>query len=190
MGEVTRTLLVGEVDPHSSDPRMALHVEPAGAAGSRLARILGLSPQQYLDAFDRANLCGGGWDGRVARAAADAVFAERAGRTSVVLLGARVCRAFGVAFEPFTAFEMTRVLGGRTLTLRGCVLPHPSGRCRVWNDPASAVRAVAAVAAVADPCVSCGEPLDMCECPCERCGSVDGFCACPAPSRVRLSVPA
>jgi hypothetical protein len=42
----------------------------------------------------------------------------------LVLVGARVCGAFGVRYEPLAWDEDRRTL----------VVPHPSGLCRWWND--------------------------------------------------------
>ena len=147
---MTRPLLVGEDNPHSADPRMALHPLLAGAAGSRLAAILGLDAASYLGAFDRTNLCATSWNLREARAFAARTLLARAGRGALILLGARVCSAFLVPFEPFEPFELVRRVGPRALVARGVVLPHPSGRCRIWNDKESARRARAAAARYED----------------------------------------
>ncbi len=133
-----KPLLVGEDNPHSSDPAMALHVDFVDGAGSRLAGILGLSVDEYLSRFRRANLCRRGWDRREALREAEHLVTV-VDPTFVVLLGRKVCDAFGVPFEPFT------VKTGALATY--AVLPHPSGRCRTWNDAGNAARARACVAA-------------------------------------------
>lgn len=132
--------LVGEDNPHSSDPRMALYPRP-GTAGSRLATILSMSESVYMRTFARVNLCSGSWNTRLAKASALGVLstASRAG-VSIVLLGSRVCKSFGVAFEPFAEVRVGDV--------QAVVLPHPSGRCRIWNDAATAGRAASAVAQI------------------------------------------
>jgi hypothetical protein len=88
----------------------------------------------YLGSFRRVNLVVGEWSTEAAREAAARVRDSR-----LVLLGSRVCGAFRVPFRPFAAFEVS---WGR----RALVLPHPSGRCRLWNDPDNIARARAAVA--------------------------------------------
>ncbi len=126
-----RILLVGEANPYGGDPDMALYPLPARASGGRLASILGLSTTQYLRQFRRANLCAQKWDLREARARAE-VLKEQG---PLVLCGAKVCKAFGFRFAPFT---VDRVLfPGRPATLTYGVLPHPSGLSRAWNDPRS-----------------------------------------------------
>lgn len=122
-----RPLLVGEANPYGADPYFALYPLPEHASGGRLARILGLGEKRYLDAFDRRNLCPTEWSMRVARAEAALIMAAPA--RPVVLLGAKVARAFGLPYRPFT----------RSAHL--FLLPHPSGLNRIWNEPGSVHRA-------------------------------------------------
>ena len=60
------------------------------------------------------------------------------GRT-VVLLGARVAEAFGEIYTHFMLYPGVR--------LNFVSLPHPSGRCRLWNEPESYERARAVLRA-------------------------------------------
>ncbi len=133
-----RPLLVGELNPHGADPRYALYPYPPACAGARLRVILGLSLLSYLRRFDRANLCTGRWSIAEARRRAGELW--QAGHPAAILLGARVCAAWGVAFEPFS--RTRRLDGGAALV----ILPHPSGRCRLWNEPGAADRARALLA--------------------------------------------
>jgi uracil-DNA glycosylase len=62
-------------------------------------------------------------------------------RRLFVLLGAKVCDAFGVPFEPFT-IQVKTTSAAVAILLKVphqewtfVVLPHPSGRNRLWNDP-------------------------------------------------------
>lgn len=112
---------------------MALYPLPAHAAGGRLCSILGISPRFYLRKYQRANLLEEGkWSRLAARLSASVILTKTTARR-FVLLGAKVADAFRVPFEPF---RVHRVLSWPTL-----VLPHPSGRCRIWNDPESTQRA-------------------------------------------------
>ena len=128
-----RPLLVGESNPYGRDPYFALWPGPVNSAGWRLChKILGMERAAYLAAFDRVNLCAGDWSRAEARRAAERVLRER---RAAVALGARVADALGVEYRrPFRVVELP---GGQ----RVAVLPHPSGRCRAWNDPDSYRRA-------------------------------------------------
>ena len=66
----------------------------------------------------------GEWDADRAREVATAIAPSLAKYDHVVLLGKRVCEAFGVDYVPGSD-------RGKMV-----VFPHPSGRCRFWNDPA------------------------------------------------------
>ena len=96
--------------------------------------LLDLTDAEYLRRFRRTNLCVGGWDAELARAAAAKLVARE---SRLVVLGARVSAAIGVSYSPFEQFavEKCKVL----------VLPHPSGKCRAWNDPAASERARSSV---------------------------------------------
>jgi hypothetical protein len=120
-----RVLLVGESNPFGGDPEFALWPDPPQCSGGRLARILLMSDREYLRTFDRANLMvGARWTLRMARKRTnDFPHHYR------VLLGAKVTRAHGIEFKPFTRFESW------------VILPHPSGLSRLWNDRDAAPRA-------------------------------------------------
>ncbi len=116
-------VLVGESNPYGADPHYALYPAPDGSAGQRLCQvILGLSRKRYLECFDRVNLCRAQWRIREAREAAGRLIHAR---RRVVALGSKVCSAFGIPFEPFSLHDDGRIL----------CLPHPSGLCRLWNEP-------------------------------------------------------
>jgi hypothetical protein len=125
-----KPLLVGELNPYGADSYFALYPAPPGCAGDRLCRlVLQMEPDEYLARFERVNLCSGRWSAPAARRRADELTCHVNHRYSaLVLLGAKVADAFGLAFSPFNA-----VPSGR-----GCLavmLPHPSGRCRLWREP-------------------------------------------------------
>lgn len=127
-----RILLIGEMNPYGADPAMALYPLPEHASGGRLAKILRLTAQQYLRAFDRVNLLTGDrWSIPKARQAAKALT-----HPWRILLGAKVCAAHGVRFVPFFLAPVAEY--------RALVLPHPSGLNRIWNAETEQ-RALAAV---------------------------------------------
>jgi uracil-DNA glycosylase len=124
-------LLVGELNPYGSRPELALYHLPRGASGDRLRSLAGLSDADYHKHCSRVNLCEGSWFLERARRRA-ASLVEMRTEEVFVLLGSRVRLAFGGP-SPFCC---SQVRGGRTrIVLVG--LPHPSGRNRVWNDPAT-----------------------------------------------------
>jgi len=125
-----RVVVVGEVNPYGADPSLALYHLPRRASGDRFRTIAGLSDADYLRHLARRNLCLGRWEARSARLAAQAVLGE--GFEVCVLLGRRVADAFGGN----ASFYLVQREGRLLLSL-----PHPSGRCRVWNEPWAAARA-------------------------------------------------
>lgn len=129
-----RPLLVGEDNPYSSDPRLALYPYPERSAGHRLATvILGLTRAEYLRRFDRVNLCAGRWSAREARQTAEAIEAARPTPAAIVLCGRKVASAFG--FPTTAPFS---VVDGAP---RFYLIPYPSGLSRAWNEPVAVERA-------------------------------------------------
>lgn len=142
--------LVGEHNPYGRDPKYALYPLPERSAGGRLCRVLGMPRREYLMRFKRVNLLTGDrdgfrWSAPTARLAAVEVLDAADAGDALVLLGARVTAAFGVEFAPLQRSQR-RTLGGCMVTT--LVLPHPSGRSRLWNDPTMAARARDAVLAL------------------------------------------
>ena len=141
-------LLVGESNPYGADPDFALYPSPEGSAGWRLCvDILGMQRSRYLATFARVNLCAGRWSIREARARAADL---RATAGNIVLLGSKVAAAFGYAFDPFSFRVEVAAVYPLVVPRQVAILPHPSGRCRLWNEPdavANARRAVAMVCA-------------------------------------------
>ncbi len=131
-----RPVLVGELNPFGPSSHYALYPEPVNCAGWRLChKVMGLTADQYLERFIRINLCSRSWNKRHAELRAFQIMNEQVARgTPVVLLGAKVCSAFGVPYTPFTVM---RHLGDSNYV----VLPHPSGRCLKWNEPGAYGRA-------------------------------------------------
>lgn len=126
-----KTILLGMNNPLSVDPRYALWPDPPNCAGWRLWKMLhdhtGATPKEYREGFERLNLVQfRTWDPAAARSAAEEFVRMHQGRR-VVVLGSSVR----------TALRLPPVLVEPVLS-RGVVwrqLPHPSGRCRWYNDP-------------------------------------------------------
>ena len=103
-----------------------------GPSGRRVASLLGLRDGAELRArLEVANLLRDGEvpSAALLRARAEALPTER---RVVVLLGRAVARAFGVGDERSDLLRWTHVRPRGPAIL---VVPHPSGRCRWWNDP-------------------------------------------------------
>lgn len=132
-----KPLLVGEDNPYGANPRHALYPNPPGCAGHRLCyTVLGLDERTYLRTFDRINLCATQWTAPGAREHAHDIKSRRDG--VIVLLGSKVTKAFGFAFEPWTAWSSGP---DESLQQRFVILPHPSGLCRLWHEPDAYERA-------------------------------------------------
>ncbi len=131
-----KPLLVGEDNPYGNNPRYALYCEPKNSAGWRLCTlVMGMTTKEYVRSFDRVNLCSKKWSIKEARATANKIKVERSGNLApIILLGAKVCEAFAVAFEPFSLSELFD--DQEKLIHCYVVLPHPSGRSRLWTDDA------------------------------------------------------
>lgn len=128
-----KPLLVGESNPYGSDPKYALYPWPEQSAGARLChKILGLQRLEYLERFDRVNLCAHRWNTSEARVHAQKIIEQ--GRRYVVLFGVKVTGAFGLDFRP--TFRVVDHCGTWLV-----VLPHPSGLSREWHEPGAFERA-------------------------------------------------
>ena len=129
-----KPLLVGEANPYGSDPYYALYPDPQGCAGWNLChRVMQLDPDEYLERFERVNLCPRKWSMKEARERASA-YRVATNTERIVLLGAKVTKAFlDQKFNPFTI--------QRTVTLTYVQLPHPSGLSRAWHEPGAFERA-------------------------------------------------
>jgi hypothetical protein len=127
---VVPVLMVGEANPYSPDPSLALHPDPPNAAGGRLMRLLGLPRLQYM-AIARRNLCTTRWSAAEASLSGACIAGEvAAGKWRVVVcLGRRVAGTFYPGAPAWSVYSH----GTCTFVL----VPHPSGLCRVWNDPAA-----------------------------------------------------
>ena len=139
-----RPVLVGENNPYGPDEEFALWPAPVGCAGWRLCHeIFGMDADAYCETFQRVNLLyAARWSAPAARASA-AALRERFPANNLVLLGARVQAAFGYpGREPFSLEVEGR--GAR----RVFFVPHPSGRNRIWDDPASIQKARALLPAI------------------------------------------
>lgn len=149
-----RGLLVGEAPGPRTDPKMPLFPAPNSSSGGRLLRYSGTYADRFLGRLVRVNLCDGPWSARRAAAGQARIltylfdpanFYEGA-PLRVLLLGARVPRAFGVV-PPWTraGFGHTELLNDGNPALSVAWIPHPSGKNLTYNDPGNQLRARRAV---------------------------------------------
>jgi hypothetical protein len=131
-GDDLRPVLVGMCNPHRPEPRYALYPVIKGCSGYRVWKMLnertGAYRIDYIRKFHRVNLCPQVWDRRAAEVKAEEIMTWAAGRTAV-LFGEDVRRAF-----KFPKLLLQPVVFDGVCTIQ---LPHPSGRCLWYNDPAN-----------------------------------------------------
>lgn len=135
-------LVVGEANPRPGFHDCALWPWPTTGAGGRLAAHLGMRAIDFYHAFTLRNLYNDGapvrWCVGDSRLRAMDVLCVNL-EPVVVLLGNRVAAAFECAHLPlFRSVDVTLFGNMRRRVIR---LPHPSGRCRAWNDSGAAARA-------------------------------------------------
>jgi len=128
---MARVVIIGMMNPHSDSTSRALWPAPVNSTGWRLWQLLhkrnGATVSDFVRTFERHNLLPNGeWTQATSRAAATRMISSLRGAT-VLLLGAAVRDAFRL--------PPVRI---RPIESRGVVfrqLPHPSGRCRWYNEP-------------------------------------------------------
>lgn len=103
-----------------------------GFPGKKLCSLFRLSHEEFKACkrvnLNRVRMYGNGCDGfdRIAgKAEAERILRET--DEDLVILGKEAANAFGLEYVPLAVHR----LGER----RFLILPHPSGRCRWWNDP-------------------------------------------------------
>jgi hypothetical protein len=146
-----RTVLLGINNPLSDDDRSALFPAPVNCTGWRLWQMLrDALPESppgradYTRSFDRRNvLHARAWSKKEARAAGAALLPGLEGRR-VVVLGVQTLAALGLPRRQWGEWSeqaVTDLVSEADACAEFCLLPHPSGLCREYNDPA--VRALA-----------------------------------------------
>lgn len=141
-----RLIVIGE-----APAGVGLEPQPAleGRAGRRLAKMMGVSYARFLNEVDRRNLFeapadGLAWDYREAKLSAMRMSPEFRSGDSVVVLGQKVSRAFGlvgsgvVDLPEYRWFDRVKPMSGITYAIAR--VPHPSGRSRKLNDPSELAR--------------------------------------------------
>ncbi len=135
--------IVGEAPGPNTRAALPMFPLPERSAGGRLLEYSGMDAADYLGRVARRNLFDElkSWSVPEARRQVFEVWWWLNGKPRVrrvVLLGNRVAAAFGVE-RMWSATTFSR----RNLTV--VAIPHPSGKCRVYNDEAARKRAGAVV---------------------------------------------
>ena len=146
-----KPVLLGMNNPLSRDPHYALANFPERCTGWRLWRMIveamehdGLAPMSRLDymtRYDRRNVLNGViWNMALAKEAGAELAPKLADRV-VVLCGVQTLEAMRltrpsdwcswVEGEP-----QGSLLAAQDRSFKYALIPHPSGRCREYNDPA------------------------------------------------------
>lgn len=133
----SRVIFVGQGPSQNGDPLKPLE----GQLGEKLAQLLDLRFEDYVDEYARINLNaewigkgsgkGDVFDATEGRATAKVLL--RGSWTHYVLLGQKVAECFGPGGNPLDTIQK----GEKSFFL----LPHPSGINRWWNDPDNTRRA-------------------------------------------------
>lgn len=140
-----KPLLVGQAPARSGDGRPF-----TGASGRRLCSLLEIESYDDLaHLLDMTNLIpqiqpkikgkkGDSFDRALAKRAAIRIYTQcvEEGRDRVILAGKGVAAAFLPQQQAINYFQ--RYL---TVSIRICVIPHPSGVNLFWNDPANVEKA-------------------------------------------------
>lgn len=133
-----KPIIIGQAPGPNTDPMRPLPPLPKSGSGGRIARFCDLSPEEYLETFDRTNLLyyfpgrwkrDDKWPRREAEIAAAAVKPFLRGR-DVILLGRNVARAFGYPAQQldFHTWFRDEVWGFSV-----SVVPHTSGRNKWYS---------------------------------------------------------
>jgi hypothetical protein len=104
-----------------------------GSSTEKLIHLMNCSLEYFKAHYERVNLCpvsGPAYDKGFAQMMAQSLMA-RAAPTAYLLCGRKVAEAFGVSGPWFR----TKKVADHVLV----PIPHPSGRCRWWNDPENVV---------------------------------------------------
>jgi hypothetical protein len=132
-----KVLVVGLAPDEGADPRRPLH--PESPTGRRLCARTGLTPDEFLRAFDRANITGTRPEWQRSEAEWEGVKAlvSREGlRVRFVLVGDRVARAFGhPAGMPYLTWREAAPPPLPFLKVYAAVVPDPGDQPHEIPEP-------------------------------------------------------
>lgn len=147
-------MLIGEAPGPHTDAQMPLFPKPSNSSAARLIKYADIDPAAYMGKLVRMNLCDDFWSERRAVAGViralsyllDPVNFRDGTPLRVLLLGRRVAdawncvdRPFGYEPRPFRGDSKAEYINATVLQLAW--IPHPSGRCLLYNDRRNQLRA-------------------------------------------------
>lgn len=135
-------LVIGMAPGPRTSASLPMFPHPAGSAGGRLMAMSGMPVEAYLGRLRRANLCRGAFRVVEARERVQELYLTyrtvHAPHPRFVLCGRRVADVFSdVLRTPSDPWYQRRSWAG----IEYATIPHPSGRCREYSDPANVARA-------------------------------------------------
>jgi hypothetical protein len=134
----SRVVLLGLNNPLSASPLMALWPDPPRCTGWNLWRMIDCSKEDFVRGFDRRNLVDATVYNRPSQEHTRQLWRSLDGRR-VIVLGATVLSELVVAGA--VGHRPPWILPQRGEgPLEWRMVPHPSGRCREYNDPAMRLR--------------------------------------------------
>ena len=131
-----RPVVVGEAPGPKGMSGYPLFPFPERSAGYRLCTMSGLTRTAWVTIVERVNLLPElpeKWPARYAASQAENLGASLLRGRDLVLCGRRVAKAFGIRPADADWLEWVDCPVTRAHVV---VIPHPSGRCREYNDPA------------------------------------------------------
>ena len=144
-----KTLIIGQAPAMNTEGKAAF----SGKSGPKFAELLGVEHLRLWDTFDVVNLIdyypgkpkdktkrGDAFPMREAKYAAEGM-RKLMNERAVVMVGRNVARAFKVHTLDFFDWFVDAAGYGDCGFFRYCVVPHPSGISRYWNDPERVERA-------------------------------------------------
>lgn len=147
-----RGLLIGEAPGPNTNAKLPLFPMPNNSAAGRLLRYADIEPVEYIGRLVRMNLCDDEWSGRGAVAGVVRAISYLLDEANffdgkplrVLLLGRRVAEAWNCGPEPF-GYQIRHYTGGGVPNVYVAWIPHPSGRCHLYNERKNQLRARRAV---------------------------------------------
>ena len=146
-----KTMIVGIAPARAGDEGQPLSALASQSTGRKIADMLCLRPLDYMDKFDRINVCPFPQPSTIKpkdwTAAAENLAGSLLRGRRVILLGSNVAECFGIPRTAYEYLEWKEIskerayigiagfrVGRMAPPFSWAVLPHPSGRNRWYNE--------------------------------------------------------